>query len=190
MEQIHLLKDECQKGECVMETVQYIKVGEKVFSAEEVCRRLGLEPADGLKIAVGYQCDANRAMEASITLDDPEDCPSVDTWFCPSKGPAILLSHTERDLYEKDDNGIPIVRTFLYDRADSYVAYLDHNTCSEEELGENILETTLIAGGDRDILVNVYRENQYVYYGGLRRNPAVEAGSFAAAGKKQIPTEK
>lgn len=157
---------------------QFIRVGDKTFSAEDICRRLGIDPEVGLKISVGQPANGGM-LEASVALGDPEDCPCVDVNFCPDGEHPILLSHVEQDVYETDNNGEPAVRTFLYDRAESYVAYLAHNLCPESELGDEILNTTLVAGGDGDVIVSVYRENRFVKWEGELNERHPQNGSIS-----------
>lgn len=147
-----------------MDQNQFIKIGDKKFSVYEFCERLGVYPVVGLPIIVG-QVATGGTLEASITMGNPEDRPCVEVNFCREGEPPIVLTHTEQEMEDE-----PKVRTFLYDRADCYIGHMTHKTCSEEELGDEQLQTDLIASGDPDVLVNVYRENQYVYWWGLLNN--------------------
>ena len=52
---------------------------------------------------------------------------NVETSYCPDSGEAMLLSTSEMNLGEQED-GESNVRTFLYDRAESYVAYITHSS--------------------------------------------------------------
>ncbi len=139
---------------------QYIKVGGKIISAEDLCKILGIAPESGMKVSVGQNA-VGGAFEASVLLGVPKSCAFAAVEFCPDGSPAIRLSHSEKDFNEVD-GGEPPVRTFLYDQADGYVSYLNHKICPKEELGDGVLHTQLIASGDTDVIVDVYQENQHV----------------------------
>lgn len=104
-------------------------------------------------------------MEASVFLGSPGDHLNVETSYCPDSGEAMLLSTSEMNLGEQED-GESNVRTFLYDRAESYVAYITHDTRPEEELGDEQLTSKVIASGDMDAIVDIYSENPYTRYCG------------------------
>lgn len=148
-----------------MKITQFIKVGSTAFSVEDVCRRLGIDPVNDMKLSIG-QTAVGGTLEASVTLGNPEDCPCVEAHYCPHEEPPILLSHVEQDVHEKGSDGALLVRTFLYDRAESYIGYMTHEICPEEELEKEQRQTMLVASGDMDVVVNVYRENQHVNWCG------------------------
>lgn len=139
---------------------QYIRVGNKVVYAEELCRLLNVTPKPGMPISVG-QLAIGGTLEASVCMEISQENAFITTCFCPNGAPSIRLSHSEKDFNEVD-GGEPPVRTFLYDRADGYVAYLNHNVRPEKALKKEKLRAMLVASGDADIIVDVYRQNQFV----------------------------
>ena len=143
---------------------QFIKIGEKVYSVEDICKLLDIEPKEGTRIALGENLPGG-ALEASVFLGSPGDHLNVETSYCPDSGEAMLLSTSEMNLGEQED-GESNVRTFLYDRAESYVAYITHDTSPEEELGDEQLTSKVIASGDMDAIVDIYSENPYTRYCG------------------------
>ena len=143
---------------------QFIKIGEKVYSVEDICKLLDIEPKEGTRIALGENLPGG-ALEASVFLSSPGDHLNVETSYCPDSGEAMLLSTSEMNLGEQED-GESNVRTFLYDRAESYVAYITHDTRPEEELGDEQLTSKVIASGDMDAIVDIYSENPYTRYCG------------------------
>lgn len=145
---------------------QFIKIGDRVILATELCKLAGVEPKGGLQISVGERTPEG-AFEAYVVLGDPADYPGVNVSFRSDKGDGILLSRSEQDLSEKDSDGKSPMHTFLYGRGESYVAYTTHDVRSEEELGDGRLRTLVVASGDVDNVVDLYRENQYVSYNGL-----------------------
>lgn len=144
---------------------QYIKVKNKVISAEELCKLLGVDPQNGTVISIGHTANGG-AFEVSTCLGSSKNCAFMDVQFCPDGEDPILLAHVELDGYDVGEGEEVPVRTFLYDRAENYVAYMDHNICPEEDLGDIVLRSKLIASGDMDVIVDVYRENQFVAWHG------------------------
>ena len=143
---------------------QFIKIGEKVYSVEDICKLLDIEPKEVTRFALGENLPGG-ALEASVFLGSPGDHLNVETSYCPDSGEAMLLSTSEMNLGEQED-GESNVRTFLYDRAESYVAYITHDTRPEEELGDEQLTSKVIASGDMDAIVDIYSENPYTRYCG------------------------
>lgn len=143
---------------------QFIKIGEKIFPAEDVCKLLGVDPKSETRIALGEVLPGG-TLEASVSLGNPSDYPNINTSYCPDGGAAMLLSTSEMNLGEEED-GESKVRTFLYDRAESYVGYITHDIRPEEELGDEKLRSRLIASGDMDVTVDIYRENKFANYCG------------------------
>lgn len=143
---------------------QFIKIGEKVYSVEDICKLLDIESKEGTRIALGEVLPSG-TLEASVFLGKASDYPNVNTIYRPDGGEAMHLSTSEMNLGEKED-GESRIRTFLYDRAESYVAYITHDTRPEEELGDEQLTSKVIASGDMDVIVEIYSENPYTRYCG------------------------
>ena len=148
-----------------MNVNQFIRIGEKVFPAESICQLLGIEPTGGMKISVGRTA-VGGTLEASVALGYPDEYFDMEVHYNPVNEAPILLSHVEQHAYDKEGKAVPQVRTFLYDRTESYVGYIIHNICLEEEQGDGRMQTKLVASGDKNVVVNVYQENPYAKWKG------------------------
>lgn len=83
--------------------------------------------------------------------------------------PPILLVRLEQP---KDEG----VKTYLFGRHDSYAAYMEVDTRSDDEFDAAPKGDSIVVSGDTDNLLEVYTENQHVKFcGGIEQQRAVSA---------------
>lgn len=139
-----------------------ISLNGKVFSLEEVCRALGVDPGSrpDVSLCIGVKAGV---LKSSLCNEDPS-YPGIRTELAlppEAESADIMLTVTEQP--RSDDKHEP-VRTFGYNRDDEYFLYFDADTRPDREVEDDLRRPSVTIGGNPQIPTDVYQENNFVCY--------------------------
>lgn len=143
---------------------RFLRIGGKDFPLSEVLEKLSCEKDS--EVVLCQRIPAGILMAKGSAIDgDPY--PAIDVELEVASGDAIPFAISRTDQAVVTGQETP-VRTFLYDR-ESYIAYTDADTRSDEEWENHPRQLELVVSGDKgcpEQTVHVYSENSYVKYMG------------------------
>ena len=139
-----------------------ISLNGKVFSLEEVCRALGVDPGvqPNVSLCIGVKAGV---LKSSLCNEDPS-YPGIRTELAlppEAESADIMLTVTEQP--RSDDKPEP-VRTFGYNRDDEYFLYFDADTRPDREVEDDLHRPSVTIGGNPNLPADVYQENNMVRY--------------------------
>ena len=139
-----------------------ISLNGKVFSLEEVCRALGVDPGvqPNVSLCIGVKAGV---LKSSLCNEDP-DYPGICTELAlppEAESVDIMLTVTEQP---RSENEHEPVRTFGYNRDDEYFLYFDADTRPDREVEAALQRPSVTIGGNPNLPADVYQENNMVRY--------------------------
>lgn len=143
---------------------RFLQVGDRTIPLNEVLKKFGAEQGEEL-----YLCQRTPAgvMRACVSACEGDPYPGIDVDLVVPLNDTlpILLSRSEQPI--RDGVDCP-VRTFLYNR-DTYIAYADADTRSDDAFETDPHQTQIVISGDSgspEQTVHAYSENPYVKFMG------------------------
>ena len=139
-----------------------LSINGKVFTLEEVCRALGVDPGSrpDVSLCIGVKAGV---LKSSLCNEDPS-YPGIRTELAlppEAESADIMLTVTEQP--RSDDKHEP-VRTFGYNRDDEYFLYFDADTRPDREVEDDLRRPSVTIGGNPQTPTDVYQENNLVCY--------------------------
>ena len=139
-----------------------ISLNGKVFTLEEVCRALGVEPGSrpDVSLCIGVKAGV---LKSSLCNEDPS-FPGIRTELTlPPEADSvdIMLTVTEQP---HSENASDTVRTYGYNRDDEYFLYFDADIRPDREVENNMPRPSVTVGGNPQLPTDVYQENNLVCY--------------------------
>ena len=141
---------------------QYIEIGGKKFTPEEVGRALGLTPENGESFQLSLCQDTPSGVIRALCIDFGGDHPGIDMEFQAGEekdSAPILVSRTEQS---PDADGA--VRTFGYGRDGDYFMFFDADIRSGKEVEAHAIAPSITISGNPGMSVDVEAENPYVKF--------------------------
>jgi len=141
---------------------QYIEINGVRFGYRELMDKLGFMEIRSLKLC-------QKVPDGILTVSGDEGAyPSIDVEFIrPNDAVPSVITRVEQPMGEDDTP--EALRAFLYDGRETYIAYTEPDVRPDEKSADDPRPITLVASGDPDLQVNVYRENPYVCFKGELR---------------------
>lgn len=139
-----------------------ISLNGKVFSLEEVCRALGVDPGaqPNVSLCIGVKAGV---LKSSLCNEDP-DYPGIRTELAlPAEAESVDIMLTVTEQPRSEDEHEP-VRTFGYNRDDEYFLYFDADTRPDREVEDALRRPSVTIGGNPNLPADVYQENNMVRY--------------------------
>lgn len=145
-----------REGECG------ISLNGKVFTLEEICRAMGVDPGiqPNVSLCIGVKAGT---LKSSLCNEDP-DYPGIRTELAlPPEADSvdIMLTVTEQP---RSNDEYEAVRTFGYNRDDEYFLYFDADTRPDREVEDDLRRPSVTVGGNPQLPTDVYQENNLVCY--------------------------
>lgn len=134
-----------------------ISLNGKVFSLEEVCRALGVDPCaqPNVSLCIGVKAGV---LKSSLCNEDP-DYPGIRTELAlPPEAESVDIMLTITEQPRSEDEHEP-VRTFGYNRDDEYFLYFDADTRPDREVEDALRRPSVTIGGNPNLPADVYQEN-------------------------------
>ena len=132
----------------------------KVFTLEEVCRALGVDPGPqpNVSLCIGVKAGV---LKSSLCNEDP-DYPGIRTELAlPPEAESVDIMLTVTEQPRSDDEQEP-VRTFGYNRDDEYFLYFDADTRPDREVENDLRRPAVTMSGNPNLPAEVYQENNHV----------------------------
>ena len=144
----------------------------KIVPAEQLAKLLNIvvpfEIGIEVEIPAGKLCASTDSFPGDESVSDcirngNSRFNGIDVaWEEANTGSRNLISRVEQPI---EDGDVGEVRNYLYDKDDPYIGYVPIRNSSESGFSPII-----VASGDKDMTVHVYKENQHVEYHGLIRD--------------------
>ncbi len=138
---------------------QFIRINGKKFSLEELAEKLGLSgPVSMVSLC---QKSASGILCADLPVCMNGSYPAVELTFefpegvNPTRLPVARLAQDEECASAEP-------QCFLYGRGDSYIAFTDVNTQTDDEYEKDPQYNVLVVSGDRGDVLHLFRENSYI----------------------------
>ncbi len=136
----------------------YLKINGVEMTAEELAEKLNL-PAPIHSLSLCVRIPAGE-LEVNTFDNGQSAAPGIDSYINLKDGTSIMVARTEQVRNHQPT-------TYLYNRTDTYLAYLCHDVRPDDEFDKDPKEPVLVVGGDVDFNVQLYRENHYVVDNGM-----------------------
>lgn len=139
-----------------------ISLNGKVFTLEEVCRAMGIDPGvqPNVSLCIGVRAGV---LKSSLCNEDP-DYPGIRTELAlPPEADSVDIMLTVTEQPRSEDEHEP-VRTFGYNRDDEYFLYFDADTRPDREVENDLRRPSVTVGGNPQLPADVYQENNMVRY--------------------------
>lgn len=139
-----------------------ISLNGKVFTLEEVCRAMGIDPGVQPNVSLCIGVGAG-VLKSSLCTEDP-DYPGIRTELAlPPEADSVDIMLTVTEQPRSEDEHEP-VRTFGYNRDDEYFLYFDADTRPDREVENDLRRPSVTVGGNPQLPADVYQENNMVRY--------------------------
>lgn len=155
-------ENNCRKLHDLREGDCGIFLNGKVFTLEEVCRAMGVDPGvqPNASLCIGVKAGV---LKSSLCNEDP-DYPGIRTELAlPPEADSVDIMLTVTEQPRSEDEHEP-VRTFGYNRDDEYFLYFDADTRPDREVEDDLRRPSVTVGGNPQLPTDVYQENNMVRY--------------------------